>query len=87
MNIFVQSVGDAYFEDVIDSVREEVDSLTSQGVDIIIVLGHSYGRVEDGNEALRIIQDISDVDIVVIGGALLFQYPNNGKYSGMGLLK
>ncbi|XP_072023582.1 snake venom 5'-nucleotidase-like [Amphiura filiformis] len=74
----IANVGDAYFEDVIDSVQKEVDSLTSQGVDIIIVLGHSYGRVVDGNEALEIAKNISGVDIVVIGGALLFQYPNNG---------
>ena len=71
--------GDSYFEDVIQSIQKEVESLTSGGINKIIVLGHTYGLVDDGNEAIEIAKNVEGVDIVVLGGALLFQIPDNGK--------
>ena len=59
------------------ALQKEVDALKAQGVNKIIVLGHSYGFVEEGNEALRIARSISGVDIIVLGGAYIFQC--NGK--------
>ncbi|XP_072043475.1 5'-nucleotidase-like [Amphiura filiformis] len=66
-------VGNARFEDVITSVQQEVDALTSIGINKIIVIGHSYGLVQDQNEALEIARNVPGVDVIVLGGALLFQ--------------
>ena len=73
------SAGDAYFEDVLTGVQTEVDELTRLGVNKIIVLGHTYGFIRDEAEALEIARNIQGVDIIVLGGALLYQYANNGR--------
>ncbi|XP_072043474.1 snake venom 5'-nucleotidase-like [Amphiura filiformis] len=66
-------VRNARFEDVITSVQQEVDALTSIGINKIIVIGHSYGLVRDENEALEIAHNVPGVDVIILGGALLFQ--------------
>ncbi|XP_072044178.1 snake venom 5'-nucleotidase-like [Amphiura filiformis] len=69
----ISQVRNANFTDAVQSVQEEVNVLRSQGINKIIVLGHTYGWIEDGNEALEIALHVPEVDIIVLGGANLFQ--------------
>eukprot|EP00096_Caligus_rogercresseyi_P012062 TRINITY_DN4948_c0_g1_i1.p1 TRINITY_DN4948_c0_g1~~TRINITY_DN4948_c0_g1_i1.p1 ORF type:complete len:363 (-),score=75.55 TRINITY_DN4948_c0_g1_i1:321-1409(-) len=58
------------FTDEIQCIREEARILKSQGVNIIIALGHS-GYEKD----LEIAEEVSEVDIVVGGHSHTFLYP------------
>ncbi|XP_071112386.1 snake venom 5'-nucleotidase-like [Haliotis cracherodii] len=71
------------FEDEVVAVRREVDSLTSQGINKIIALGHSGFDVDQ-----RIAAEVNNLDVVVGGHTNTFLYtgdhPSNeepeGKY-------
>ena len=78
ITLFLQTLaGNAHFDDVSKALQKEVNALKSRGVNKIIVLGHCYRFLEEGNEAVDIARTVSGVDIIVLGGALLFQC--NGK--------
>ncbi|KAG8338395.1 hypothetical protein J6590_000057, partial [Homalodisca vitripennis] len=62
------------FLDEIPSIRLEAQRLRSQGVNILIALGHS-GYPKD----MEIAREVEDIDIVVGGHTHTFLY--NGKYT------
>ena len=65
--------GNAHFGDVIEALQKEVNILKSRDVNKIIVLGHSYRFLNEDNEAVEVALKVSGVDVIVLGGALLFQ--------------
>ena len=61
------------FEDVVESVRAEAEKLKSQGINIIIALGHA-GFSKDQEVA----RDVPDIDLVIGGHTNTFLY--TGKF-------
>ncbi len=61
--------GNANVTNCVESVRREVELLTARGINKIIVIGHTYGWIEEGNEAFEIAENVPDVDIIVLAGA------------------
>lgn len=68
---YLSSPGDTViFEDEIDSLKKEVSHLKSEGINMIIALGHS-GYQRD----LEIARAIPDIDIIVGGHSNTFLWP------------
>jgi 5'-nucleotidase len=61
------------FHDVITCIRQEVEALKADGVEIIIALGHAGIDVD-----IDIAKKVDDVDIVIGGHTNTFLY--NGAY-------
>ena len=57
------------FEDIIESVRREAESLTSRGVNIIIALGHAGFMVD-----IEVAKNVDQLDLVVGGHSDTFLY-------------
>jgi 2',3'-cyclic-nucleotide 2'-phosphodiesterase (5'-nucleotidase family) len=70
------------FMDELDPIQAEVDKLVSQGINIIIALGHSGYQVD-----LNLANRLRDVDIIVGGHTNTFLYtgkePSNEKAEGL----
>ncbi|XP_072041639.1 snake venom 5'-nucleotidase-like isoform X2 [Amphiura filiformis] len=64
-------LGGAEFTDPIPAIQSEVDALTSQGINKIIVLSHQWGSIDTD---LKVAQTVKGVDIIVGGGQNHFQY-------------
>ncbi len=62
---FISSPGDVIInDDVVAAVQAEIDDLSNNGADIIILISHLQGIVED----LAIIPELSGLDVAVAGG-------------------
>jgi len=60
----ISSPGDVIINEVLPAVQAEIDTLTADGVDIIVVISHLQGV----DAELDLIPTLSDVDIVIAGG-------------------
>ncbi|XP_013420463.1 5'-nucleotidase-like [Lingula anatina] len=65
----ISSPGNLIFTDEVSAVQAEVERLTSQGINKIIVLGHSGFSVDK-----KIAEQVSEVDIIVGGHTNTFLY-------------
>ena len=72
--------GQLVITDEVAAVRKEAQRLTSQGVDIIIAVGHAGFRKD-----MDIAKNIPEVDVVVGGHTNTFLF--NGKYKSPNVLK
>ncbi|MCB2212338.1 5'-nucleotidase C-terminal domain-containing protein [bacterium] len=62
---FISSPGDVIInDDVVAAVQTEIDDLSNNGAEIIILISHLQGIVED----LAIIPELSGLDVAVAGG-------------------
>lgn len=68
----LSNVGKVKFKEEIPSIRDEAKRLKNEGINIIIVLGHSGFEMDQ-----KIAQEVEDVDVVVGGHTDTFLY--NGK--------
>lgn len=71
----LSNVGQLQFEDEIESIRKEANHLKSQGVNIIIAVGHS-GFDKDR----EIAREVEEVDLVVGGHTNTFLYSGKIHY-------
>ena len=69
--------GKLKFLDEVESIREEARKLISQGVKIIIALGHAGFDVDT-----RIASSVQEVDIVIGGHSNTFLYTGERKTTG-----
>ena len=60
----ISSPGVVKVSDVLTAVKREVDRLTGDGVNKIILISH----LQDVNEELELVGQLSDVDVVIAGG-------------------
>ena len=67
--MFQEGIKGLVFEDVIESVRREAQSLTTRGISIIIALGHAGFSVD-----LEIAEKVDEVDFVIGGHSNSFLY-------------
>lgn len=67
--IFVDMVATVNFEDEIECLKDEVDRLTSSGINKIIALGHS-GILKD----IEIASLVQGIDVIVGGHSNSFLY-------------
>ncbi|XP_012218401.2 protein 5NUC [Linepithema humile] len=65
----LSTTNNVIFKDEVESIREEVKKLKSQGVDILIALGHSGFDTDK-----KIAREVKDIDLVIGGHTNTFLY-------------